>query len=109
MHDQPLRCRDGGHASTFTTRKQERFASRGFERAPSRCVDCGSARKAGPSESTGEERRDHQLFSATGSGCDQEARVHVRPRGDNPVYCATSFQHGGGALLHTGRQAGRVQ
>jgi CxxC-x17-CxxC domain-containing protein len=117
--DRSLTCRDCGQAFVFSTGEQEFFAQKGFTNAPSRCPECRSARKAsgggGGGYSSGGYgsggyssggygsggyssgggggygRQDRQLYSATCSGCGNEARVPFQPRGDKPVYCSDCF------------------
>ena len=115
--DQTLTCRDCGQAFVFTAGEQEFHASKGFENAPSRCVDCRAARKAsrgetgsgyggvyssggsgdGYSSGGGYGRSERTIYSAVCSECGQEARVPFQPRGDRPVYCSDCFsrQRGG--------------
>jgi CxxC-x17-CxxC domain-containing protein len=101
--DMTLTCRDCGQAFTYTTGEQDFYASRGFSE-PGRCPDCRSARKAqrdgGSSGSYGSSyggaRGAREMFSATCSGCGQEAQVPFEPRGDKPVYCSTCFEQRGG-------------
>jgi CxxC-x17-CxxC domain-containing protein len=100
--DTTLTCRDCGQAFTFTSGEQDFYASRGFSE-PSRCPSCRAQRKAGRDNgssnggysssggySSGTGRR--QMFSATCSGCGQEAQVPFEPRGDKPVYCSACFE-----------------
>jgi CxxC-x17-CxxC domain-containing protein len=110
--DTTLTCRDCGQAFTFTSGEQDFYASRGFSE-PSRCADCRAARKAqrdgggsyssngsssyGGGYSSGGERAPREMFSATCSGCGQEARVPFQPSGDKPVYCSTCFEQRGGS------------
>jgi CxxC-x17-CxxC domain-containing protein len=102
--DTTLTCRDCGQAFTFTSGERDFYASRGFNE-PSRCSDCRAARKAqrdGGStyssygSSSYGERTQREMFSATCSGCDQEAQVPFQPSGDKPVYCSSCFQQRGG-------------
>jgi len=114
--DKSIACRDCGQAFTFTVGEQEFFASRGFTKEPSRCPDCGAARKAGRdsgggyssggyssggySSGGGGYGREREMFSATCSSCGNEARVPFQPRGDKPVYCSDCFskqRSGGGS------------
>lgn len=104
--DSTLTCRDCGQAFTFTSGEQEFFASRGFSE-PSRCPNCRAARKAdqggssyagggssyggGGGSSYGGGRGAREMFSATCSGCGQEAQVPFQPSGDKPVYCSECF------------------
>src|SRR3954469_14269124 len=98
--DTTLTCRDCGQAFTFTSGEQDFYASRGFSE-PSRCADCRAARKQqrdggsggyssyGSSSGGGySDRGERELFSATCTGCGQEARVPFRPNADKPVYCS---------------------
>jgi CxxC-x17-CxxC domain-containing protein len=103
--DTTLTCRDCGRAFTFTSGEQEFYASRGFSE-PTRCPDCRAQRKAnrdgsssygggyssygGGYSSSG--RGPREMFSATCSGCGQEAQVPFQPRGDKPVYCSACFE-----------------
>jgi CxxC-x17-CxxC domain-containing protein len=119
--DTTLTCRDCGQAFTFTSGEQEFYASRGFGE-PTRCPDCRAQRKAdrqsgssyggyssygGGYSSGGRGRR--EMFTATCSGCGQEAQVPFEPRGDKPVYCSTCFEQrgGGGGRSGRGRSGGR--
>ena len=110
--DTVITCRDCGQAFTFTSGEQDFYASRGFSE-PSRCADCRAARKAerdggasshnsyGASSMYGA-RAQRELFSATCSGCGQEAHVPFQPTGDKPVYCSSCFQQRGGASRSSG-------
>jgi CxxC-x17-CxxC domain-containing protein len=102
--DTTLTCRDCGRAFTFTSGEQDFYASRGFSE-PSRCPECRAARKAerdGGSGSYGSYgssyggggggRGSREMFSATCSGCGQEAQVPFQPSADKPVYCSTCFE-----------------
>jgi CxxC-x17-CxxC domain-containing protein len=100
--DITLTCRDCGQAFTYTTGEQDFYASRGFSE-PGRCQDCRAARKAqrdggssGGYVSYGGGRGGREMFSATCSGCGQEAQVPFEPRGDKPVYCSACFEQRGG-------------
>ena len=108
--DKTLTCRDCGQAFTFTVGEQEFFASRGFTNEPSRCPECRNDRKAsrgsgGYSGGGGGYGREREMFSATCSGCGNEARVPFQPRGDRPVYCSDCFskQRGGGGSARSYR------
>ena len=126
--DTTLTCRDCAQAFTFTSGEQEFYASRGFSE-PSRCPDCRAQRKAqrdggsyssyGSSSSYGGgagagagagyssgPRRDREMFSATCSGCGQEAQVPFQPSSDKPVYCSACFQQRGGGAGRTGGAGG---
>src|SRR5438270_3698252 len=104
--DSTLTCRDCGQAFTFTSGEQDFYASRGFSE-PSRCPDCRAARKSqrdGGSYSSygssyggggGGGRGSREMFSATCSGCGQEAQVPFQPSTDKPVYCSTCFEQRG--------------
>jgi CxxC-x17-CxxC domain-containing protein len=106
--DTTLTCRDCGQAFTFTSGEQDFYASRGFSE-PSRCPTCRAQRKAdrdggssyGGYSSGG--RGPRELFSATCSGCGQEAQVPFQPRGDKPVYCSACFDKRGGGAGGSGR------
>jgi CxxC-x17-CxxC domain-containing protein len=115
--DTTLTCRDCGQAFTFTSGEQDFYASRGFSE-PSRCADCRAARKAqrdggsdggyssggyGGGYSSGGGRGEREMFSATCSGCGQEAKVPFQPSGEKPVYCSTCFQQRGGGGDRSGR------
>jgi CxxC-x17-CxxC domain-containing protein len=103
--DMTLTCRDCGQAFTFTSGEQEFYASRGFGE-PTRCPDCRAQRKAdrqsgssyggyssyGGGYSSGGRGGRREMFSATCSGCGQEAQVPFEPRGDKPVYCSDCFR-----------------
>ena len=101
--DTTLSCRDCGQAFTFTSGEQDFYASRGFSE-PSRCADCRAQRKAqrdggsasyssyGSSGGYASGRGSREMFSATCSGCGQEAQVPFQPSGDKPVYCSTCFE-----------------
>ncbi len=96
--DTTLTCRDCNQAFTFTSGEQEFYASRGFSE-PSRCPDCRAQRKAGRDGGGGSydsygsaPRGRREMFSATCSGCGQEAQVPFQPSGDKPVYCSTCFE-----------------
>jgi CxxC-x17-CxxC domain-containing protein len=104
--DTVITCRDCGQTFTFSSGEQDFYASRGFSE-PSRCTDCRAARKAqrdgGQSSygsyggsSYGGGRSQREMFSATCSGCGQEAQVPFQPSGDKPVYCSSCFQQRGG-------------
>jgi CxxC-x17-CxxC domain-containing protein len=111
--DTTITCRDCGQAFTFTSGEQDFYASRGFSE-PSRCADCRASRKAqrdgggssygsygsssygggggGGGYSSGGDRAPREMFSATCSGCGQEAQVPFQPSGDKPVYCSKCFE-----------------
>jgi CxxC-x17-CxxC domain-containing protein len=111
--DMTLTCRDCGQAFVFTSGEQDFYAGRGFSE-PSRCADCRAARKQqrdggsgggyssyGSSSGGGgggdySDRGERELFSATCTGCGQEARVPFRPSADKPVYCSACFQQRAG-------------
>jgi CxxC-x17-CxxC domain-containing protein len=123
--DTTLTCRDCGQAFTFTSGEQDFYASRGFSE-PSRCPDCRAARKTqrdgggssyggssygggGGYSSGGASRGSREMFSATCSGCGQEAQVPFQPSGDKPVYCSTCFEKRRGSADRSGgnRYGGR--
>jgi CxxC-x17-CxxC domain-containing protein len=125
--DTTLTCRDCGQAFTFTSGEQDFYASRGFSE-PSRCPDCRAARKSqrdggssyGGSSygggggyssggGAGGSRGTREMFSATCSGCGQEAQVPFQPSGDKPVYCSTCFEKRRGSADRSGgnRYGGR--
>ena len=103
--DTTLTCRDCGQAFTFTSGEQDFYAARGYSE-PGRCPDCRASRKAERANSGyssygsggygGASRGAREMFSATCSGCGQEAQVPFEPRGDKPVYCSTCFEQRGG-------------
>lgn len=115
--DTTLTCRDCGQAFTFTSGEQAFYASRGFSE-PSRCPDCRAQRKmdrgggyssygggySGGGSSQGGAR---EMFTATCSGCGNEARVPFQPRGDKPVYCSDCFEQRRGVGGGAGRGGGR--
>jgi len=43
--DKTLVCKDCGAEFTFTSGEQEFYASKGFDKEPTRCKDCRNARK----------------------------------------------------------------
>jgi len=111
--DTTLTCRDCGQAFTFTSGEQDFYASRGFSE-PGRCADCRAARKSqrdgGSSYGSsygGGERAQREMFSATCSGCGQEAQVPFQPSGDKPVYCSRCFEQRGGGSRSGGYSRGR--
>jgi CxxC-x17-CxxC domain-containing protein len=98
--DTVITCRDCGQSFTFTSGEQDFYASRGFSE-PSRCSDCRAARKAqrdggGSSYASSGSSGQREMFTATCSGCGQEAQVPFQPSGDKPVYCSSCFQQRGG-------------
>lgn len=110
--DTTLTCRDCGQAFTFTSGEQDFYASRGFTE-PTRCASCRQARKAdrdGGSYGGGgggySSRGERQMFSATCSGCGQEAQVPFQPSGEKPVYCSACFQQRGGGRSSGGYGGG---
>jgi CxxC-x17-CxxC domain-containing protein len=120
--DNTLTCRDCGQAFTFTSGEQDFYASRGFSE-PGRCADCRAARKAqrdgggssnssygssyGGGYSSDGGRAPREMFSATCSGCGQEAQVPFQPSGDKPVYCSSCFQQRGGGSRSGGYSRSR--
>src|SRR5207244_10677166 len=110
--DTTLTCRDCGQAFTFTSGGQDFYATRGFSE-PSRCPDCRASRKADRDSDGGGggSRGPRQMYTATCSGCGNEAQVPFQPSGDKPVYCSTCFQQRGGASRagFGGRSGGRGQ
>ena len=116
--DTTLVCRDCGQGFTFTAGEQDYYVSRGYS-APGRCPDCRAARKAqrdgggsyGDSyrSSYARDRAPREMFSATCSGCGQDAQVPFPPSGDKPVYCSTCFEQRRGSGSRTGgdRYGGR--
>lgn len=115
--DTTLTCRDCGQRFIFTSGEQDFYASRGYSE-PSRCPDCRAARKAerdggggGSSYGSyggggGASRGPREMFTATCSGCGQEAQVPFQPSGDKPVYCSSCFQQRGGGNRGGGSRGG---
>jgi CxxC-x17-CxxC domain-containing protein len=115
MADQTLTCRDCSQPFTFTSGEQDFYSARGYSE-PSRCPDCRAQRKAereagggGSGYSSGGyggSRGSREMYSATCSGCGNEALVPFQPSGDKPVYCSTCFQQRGGGSRSGGSYGG---
>jgi CxxC-x17-CxxC domain-containing protein len=110
--DTTLTCRECGQAFTFTSGEQDFYASRGFNE-PTRCADCRAARKSqrdgggsGGRSASGAGRAPREMFSATCSGCGQEAQVPFQPSGEKPVYCSSCFEKRGGSDRSGGNRYG---
>ncbi|HZU11610.1 MAG TPA: CxxC-x17-CxxC domain-containing protein [Chloroflexota bacterium] len=101
MTDRTLTCAQCGQDFTFSSEDQQYHAERGYQ-DPKRCPTCRAERRAsrgdsggsygGSSYSSGYDRPQRQMFSATCSRCGKEALVPFEPRGDKPVYCSDCYQ-----------------
>jgi CxxC-x17-CxxC domain-containing protein len=94
--DRTLTCAQCGNEFTFSAEDQEFHAGRGYQ-DPKRCPSCRAERRnsrdgGSRSYSTGYDRPQRRMYSATCSQCGKEALVPFEPRGDKPVYCSDCYQ-----------------
>jgi len=102
--DRTLTCVQCNGDFTFTADDQQFHAGRGYQ-DPKRCPSCraerrnnnggsyGSSYSGGyTSSSSGYDRPQREMHSATCASCGNEARVPFVPRGDKPVYCSNCYQ-----------------
>lgn len=85
--DKTRTCRDCGETFVFTAQEQEFFASKGFDKPPSRCPSCRQARKGGGNQSKSTRQNTREMFDAICATCGRETQVPFLPRPDRPVYC----------------------